>query len=233
MHSKVKLTLEKTSLKFRPSHPLARTPDMAVNRPKRKLWSRRSRTSPHPLWSKVVSKLKAKSPREVSSPTRNPEEEAVVVVELVEAVVEEVDLATLLTVKRKNIAQEPKVEKEEVEKEEVVAEEVTTVPLVLKVKVRIKLQIPARKVRESHSEESPEKMPTLSIANQELDVERETNKSLEVAVDNGVMPSKISPKVLKVKKPKRLKKPKKSQLKKPRLKSLSQSPLLKKSPMFT
>jgi hypothetical protein len=126
------------------------------------------------------------------------------------------------------------VEKEEVEKEEVVAEEVTTVPLVLKVK--IKLQIPARKVRESHSEESPEKVPILSIANQELDVERETNKSLEVAVDNGVMLSKIRPKVLKVlkvKKPKRLKKPKKKLLKKPRLKSLRQLPLLKKSPMFT
>lgn len=231
MHSKVKLTLEKTSFKFRPSHPLARTPDMAVSKPKRKLSSRRSRTSPHPLWSKVVSKLKAKSPREVSKPTRNPEEEAVVVVEVAEAVAEEVDLATLPTVTKKNNAPEPKVEKEEVEKEEVVAEEVTTVPLVLKVK--IKLQIPARKVRESHSEESPEKVPTLTIADQELDVERETNKSLEVAVDNGVMPSKISPKVLKVKKPKRFKKPKKSLLKKPRLKSLSQSPLLKKSPMFT
>lgn len=224
------MTLEKTSLKFRPSHPLARTPDMAVNRPKRKLWSRRSRTSLHPQWSKVASKLKAKSPREDSRKVRTPEV-VVVVVEAVAAEVAEVDLATLLTVTRKKeVAQEPKVEKEEAE--EVAAEEVTTALLAKKEKERIRSKIPARPVRDNLSEESPEKMPTLTIADQEPDVAREINKNPEVAVDNGETQSKTSPK-LKVKKVKRKKRLKKSLLKKPRLKSQLLNPLRKKNPMYT
>lgn len=174
--------------------------------------------------------MKAKSPREDSRKVRTPEV-VVVVVEAVAAEVAEVDLATLLTVTRKKeVAQEPKVEKEEAE--EVAAEEVTTALLAKKEKERIRSKIPARPVRDNLSEESPEKMPTLTIADQEPDVAREINKNPEVAVDNGETQSKTSPK-LKVKKVKRKKRLKKSLLKKPRLKSQLLNPLRKKSPMYT
>lgn len=228
MHSQLKLTLTTTTSQSpKTNHPKARTPDTDVNRPKRKLWSRRSRTSLHPPWSKVASKLKAKSPREDSRKVRT--EVVVVVVEAVAAEVAEVDLATLLTVTRKKeVAQEPKVEKEEAE--EVAAEEVTTA--LLAEKERIRSKIPARPVRDNLSEESPEKMPTLTIADQEPDVAREINKNPEVAVDNGETQSKTSPK-LKVKKVKRKKRLKKSLLKKPRLKSQLLNPLRKKNPMYT
>lgn len=171
--------------------------------------------------------MKAKSSREDSRKVRTPEVVAVVV-EAVAAEVAEVDLATLLTVTRKKeVAKEPKVEKEEAE--EVAAEEVTTALLAKKERIRSK--IPARLVRDNLSKESPEKMPTLTIADQEPDVAREINKNPEVAVDNGETQSKTSPK-LKVKKVKRKKRLKKSLLKKPRLKS-QLNPLRKKNPMYT
>lgn len=119
-----------------------------------------------------------------------------------------------MATKRQN-AQELKVEKEEAE---VAVEEEVTVPLAKKGK---RPQILARKVRENHSKESQEKVLILTIADQEPAVERETNKSLEVAVDNGVIQSKTRTKKS-LKKRTRKNRLKKSLLKKLRLKNLSQ-----------
>jgi len=181
------------------------------------LWLRRSRTQLK--WPREVSKLKAKKIPEEDSRTTKLEE----AVEIAEAEAE-VDLATLPMATERNNAQELKVEKEEAE---LAVEEEETVPLAKKGK---RLQILARKVRENHSKESQEKVPILTIADQEPAVERETNKSLEVAVDNGVIQSKTRTKKS-LKKRTRKNQLKKSLLKKLRLKNLSQ--LSKKNLMST
>lgn len=117
----------------------------------------------------------------------------------------------------------------EKEEAEMAVEEEVTVPLAKKGK---RPQILARKVREDHSQESQEKVPILTIADQEPAVERETNKSLEVAVDNGVIQSKTrTKKSLKKRTRKNKNRLKKSLLKKLRLKNLSQ--LSKKNLMST
>lgn len=117
----------------------------------------------------------------------------------------------------------------EKEEAEMAVEEEVTVPLAKKGK---RPQILARKVRENHSKESQEKVPILTIADQEPAVERETNKSLEVAVVNGVIQSKTRTKKS-LKKRTRKNRLKKSLLKKLRLKNLSQSQLSKKNLMST
>jgi len=85
------------------------------------------------------------------------------------------------------------------------------------------------KRKDKPSEESPEKVPTLMTASQELAVERETNRSLVVAVDNGEMPNKTSP-LKKVRKRPKVKKP--SPKKRPRLKKSSKLRKLK-NPMYS
>lgn len=86
------------------------------------------------------------------------------------------------------------------------------------------------KRKDKPSEESPEKVPTLTTASQELAVERETNRSLVVAVDNGEMPNKTSP-LKKVRKRPKVKKP--SPKKRPRLKKSSKSLRKLKNPMYS
>jgi hypothetical protein len=239
-----------------PSNPLAKTWVTDVN-PLRKRSLLRPSQSVKPRWSKAVSKLRDNPNKEVvSKQAEAAVVDAVVVVEIAE---EEVALHSLPMVTKENRekdAQEPKVVKEEVETEAAVevveeAEEAKKAEKPEKVSpdvvdkeeavrdtltpmVRVpKSNVPKEVDKEKDTKVSPEKKPTLSTANQELDVEREINKNPEVAVDNGETQSKTSPKVklLKVKKSP-LKKVLKPRLKNPLKKLRSKNPLRLKNPMY-
>lgn len=184
-------------------------PDMAVNL-KRRSWSRRSRTSQILRWSKAVSKLRDKG---------NLEEDSKIMPKITVEAEVAVEVADVETTVPATLPMETESKKEKegqelkemaidpvVDVEEVVAEAkkvVKTALLAEDAEMVIDQLTLEKKARENHLQESPEKVPILLIANQELDVEREINKSLEVAVANGEMPNKTSPK-LKVM-PKRLK----------------------------
>jgi hypothetical protein len=216
---------------------------------------RRSLSSPSPSakqrWLKAVSKSKD-NPKHVEVSVNT--EAAEVAVEVVEdaaatAVVEEAALHSLPMATKENRekdAQEPKMAKE-------VAADVVAVAEVAKMVMHPDVEVTAEVLRDKStkmeskskskvkskrkdkpSEESPEKVPTLMTASQELAVEREINRSLVVAVDNGEMPSKTSPLKKVRKRPKRSKvKKKPSPKKRPRLKKSSKSLRKLKSPMYS
>jgi len=197
----------------------------AVNLNKRRLSSepRLPLKSVHQLWLKAVtrSSLTKNLRRRVDSS----KELTVVVVEEVDAVEEEV-LPTLEPM-AKSEKTDPAVKKEKVANvEEDVVETVVTVveeavvrnvkvmkmlpdvevaeetdkeletPMLKKVK-QISLEKELEKLKERHTREKHVKMLTLMTVNPELEEARETKANKEVAVDNGVMPNKINPKVKK------------------------------------
>jgi asparagine synthetase B (glutamine-hydrolysing) len=216
--SKTKSTLKKRSLLLLRSLLKVKIPDMAVNRLKRRSWSRRSRTSQVLRWSKAVSKLRDKSNLEEDSKTMpKVAVEAEVAVEVAEVADVEATVPATLPMEteskkekdaqelRENRVVDPVVDVEEVVAEaKKVVKVVKTALLVEDAEKELKdLLTLEKKARENHLQERPEKVLILTIADQELDVEREINKSLEVAVANGEMPNKTSPKVKVM--PKRLK----------------------------
>lgn len=215
--SKTKSTLKKRSLLLLRSLLKVKIPDMAVNRLKRRSWSRRSRTSQVLRWSKAVSKLRDnKSKREDSKKIPKVAVEAEVVVEVAEVVDVEATVPATLLMETKSKKEAPDLKENRaidppvVDVEEVVVEAkkvvkvVKTALLVEDAEKELKdLLTLEKKARENHLKERPEKVLILTIADQELDVEREINKSLEVAVANGEMPNKTSKKVKVM--PKRLK----------------------------
>jgi hypothetical protein len=249
--SKTKSTLKKTPLLLLRSLLLVKIPDMAVRQLKRRSWSRRSRTSQVLRWSKAVSKLRDnKSKREDSKKIPKVAVEAEVVVEVAEVVDVEATVPATLLMETKSKKEAPDLKENRaidppvVDVEEVVVEAKKVVKVVKTAPTLVEdaekeltevtdLLTLEKMARENHMQERPEKVPILLIANQELDVEREINKSLEVAVVNGEMPNKTSPKVKVM--PKRLKvRLKRSQLKKRRKqKSLNQLLRRRRSPMYT
>lgn len=218
--------------------------------PLRKRSLLRPSQSVKPRWSKAVSKLRDNPNKEVVSKQA---EAAVVDAVVVEEEVALHSLPTVIKENREKDAQEPKVVKEEVETEAAVevveeAEEAKKAEKPEKVSpdvvdkeeavrdtltpmVRVpKSNVPKEVDKEKDTRVSPEKKPTLTTANQELDVEREINKNPEVAVDNGETQSKTSPKVKLKKSP--LKKVLKPRLKNPLKKLRSKNPLRLKNPMY-
>lgn len=106
-------------------------------------------------------------------------------VDVVETVVAEAVVETVMVMKTP----------QDVEVAEVIAKELET--QMLKKEKPIWLEKELEKLKERVTKVKLVKVLTLMTVNPELDVEREIKANKVVAVDNGVMPNKISPKVKK------------------------------------